>query len=98
VFIYFLVIFVLNRTKKCMKTITFEIDDVKSDIWQTLPPVCQNLLANKALNSILSGVPYPTGTDQLELAIELAENGIDASVITKVSGLDRSLFESFMPR
>ena len=80
-----------------MKTVTIELEDPKSDIWQRLPPVCQNLLANKALDAILNGTPYPTGGDQLELAIELAENGVNADVISKISRLHRSVFESFLP-
>jgi len=79
-----------------MTKVIIEIEDLKSDIWKTLPPICQNLLTNKALNAILNGTLYPTGADQLELAIELAENGVDPEVISKVSGLHRNIFESFL--
>jgi len=79
-----------------VKLITLNLEDSKSDLWNTLPPVCQNILANNALNAILGGTPYPTGTDQLELAIELAENGTNPSLITRISGLHASVFESFI--
>ncbi|MBY0424242.1 MAG: hypothetical protein K2Q22_01280 [Cytophagales bacterium] len=79
-----------------MTKVTIEIEDLKSDIWKNLPPVCQYFLTNKALNAILNGTPYPTGANQLELAIELAENGVIPDVISKVSGLDRTIFEAFL--
>ena len=80
-----------------MKTVTIELEEPTARVWQKLPPACQKLLTSKALNAILNGEPYPTGPDQLDLAIDLAEAGADVDSISKLTGLDRSVFESFMP-
>lgn len=80
-----------------MKTITIELEDSAAALWKMLPAACQNRLTTKALTAILNGDPYPTGPDQLELAIDLAESGVDADLICKLSRLDRTVFEGFMP-
>lgn len=59
-----------------MKTVTIELEDSTAAMWKRLPAACQNLLTTKALTAILNGDPYPTGPDQLELAIDLAEAGV----------------------
>jgi hypothetical protein len=79
-----------------MKSLTIQIEDPILATWKSLPPNCQTLLTSKALNAILKGIPYPTGADQLELAIELAESGVDANVISQLTRLDKSVFDSFL--
>jgi hypothetical protein len=79
-----------------MKSLTIQIEDPILSTWKSLPPECQNLLTTKALNAILQGIPYPTGSDQLELAIELAESGVDADVISQLTRLDKSVFNAFL--
>ncbi len=81
-----------------MKTLTIEIEEPILEIWKKLPSSCQQLLTNKALNAILSGEPYPTGPDQLDLAIALAEAGVKADVISRLSGLDTEIFADFIPK
>ncbi len=75
---------------------TIELEDPLSEIWKTLPTSSQQMLTSKALTAILKGDPYPTGPDQLELAISLAEAGVGAEVISKLSGLDADIFVPFM--
>ena len=79
-----------------MKTVTVEMEGKLEDLWNGLPPQSQRLLTSKALSAILKGDLYPTGTEQLELAIDLAEAGVDAEIISKLTRLDKSLFESFL--
>jgi hypothetical protein len=81
-----------------MKTMTIEVDEPISEIWKTLPLSAQRLLTSKALNAILNGEPYPTGFDQLDLAIDLAEAGVKAEIISKLSGLSSDVFSDFMPK
>lgn len=48
------------------------------------------------IKAILNGSLYPTGVEQLELAIDLAESGVDPAIISQLSRLDRSVFEGFL--
>jgi len=81
-----------------MRSMTLEIEDPENAVWTSLPPAAQKLLTEKALNALLNGRMFPTGTDKLDLAIDLAEAGVDAETISKLSHLDRSIFEEFMPQ
>ncbi|HTH54475.1 MAG TPA: hypothetical protein VL728_00430 [Cyclobacteriaceae bacterium] len=81
-----------------MKTMTIELEEPSSEIWKTLPQSCQQLLTSRALDAILKGEPYPTGTDQLDLAIDLAEAGVTADTISKLTQLDPEVFSQFMPK
>lgn len=77
---------------------TIELEEPSSEIWKTLPQSCQRLLTSKALDAILNGEPYPTGTDQLDLAIDLAEAGVKADTISKLTRLEPEVFSEFMPK
>ena len=79
-----------------MKTLQIEFEEPNLDVWRNLPTNAKKLLTEKALNAILNGALYPTGTDQLELAIDLAEAGVDAEAISKLTHLDKSIFEAFL--
>lgn len=81
-----------------MQTLTIEIEDPKNSLWLTLPVAAQKLLTEKALNALLNGRMFPSGSDKIELAIDLAEAGVNAEAIAVLSHLDRSLFESFMTK
>ena len=77
---------------------TITIDEPKGALWLRLPQAAQKSVAEKALNALLNGRLYPTGIDQLELAIDLAEAGVDAETISTLTRLESSLFESFMAK
>lgn len=79
-----------------MKTVTIELPEPSSELWNKLPLSSRQLLTEKALSSILNGDPYPTGTEQFDLAIDLAEAGVNAEIISKISGLAPEIFEGFM--
>jgi hypothetical protein len=79
-----------------MKTLTIQIEDDTAKMWQTLPIEAQKILTSGALSALLSGELYPTGTDQLELAISLAEKGVASETISKLTRLDRDVFEPFL--
>lgn len=76
---------------------TIEFEEPSFELWRNLPASCQQMLTSKALESILKGEPYPTGPDQLYLAIELAEAGVNAETISKLTRLDFEIFSEFMP-
>ena len=79
-----------------MKTVTVELDEPSSNIWKNLPTESQKLLTGNMIKAILNGSLYPTGVEQLELAIDLAESGVDPAIISQLSRLDRSVFEGFL--
>lgn len=79
-----------------MKTVTVELDEPSSNIWKSLPTESQKLLTGNMIKAILNGSLYPTGVEQLELAIDLAESGVDPDTISQLSRLDRSVFEGFL--
>jgi hypothetical protein len=81
-----------------MSTLTIQVKDPAAQLWQTLPAEAQNLITSNALNALLCGELYPTGTDQLELAIALAEAGVAAEVISKLTRLDGDVFDPFIKR
>lgn len=93
----------LTRFKKnpevcLMKTLTIEVEEPTAQMWQMLPPAAQRVLTSNVLNAILNGELYPTGTDQLKLAIELAEAGVSPEIISKLTRLDMDLFEPFVKK
>ena len=79
-----------------MKTLTIQIEDDTAMVWQTLPVDAQKILTSGALSALLSGELYPIGTDQLELAISLAEKGVAPETISRLTRLDRDVFEAFL--
>jgi hypothetical protein len=79
-----------------MKTLTIQMEDNAAQVWQTLPIEAQKILTTGALSALLSGELYPTGPDQLELAIALAETGVPPETISKLTRLDLDLFEPFL--
>lgn len=57
-----------------------------------------NRLVEKLVLSSGDAAAYPNGIDKLDLAIELAESGVSADVITKVTHLRPEAFEAFMTK
>ncbi|MDO5664231.1 MAG: hypothetical protein Q4G63_03110 [Bacteroidia bacterium] len=81
-----------------MERIILEIDGATAKIWNTLPDKGKRKLSSRALSALFRGELYPTGTDQLELAIELAEEGVDAAIISKLTRLEPEMFEAFLQK
>jgi hypothetical protein len=79
-----------------MKTLTIQMEDDTAKVWQLLPVEAQKILTSGALSALLSGELYPTGTDQLELAISLAEKGVPPETISRLTRLVMDVFEPFM--
>ncbi|MFY8037359.1 MAG: hypothetical protein ACOVMQ_09330 [Cyclobacteriaceae bacterium] len=79
-----------------MKTLTIQMEDDGANVWQTLPPEAQKILTTGALSALMNGELYPIGTEQLELAISLAENGVAPEIIGRLTRLDKGVFESFL--
>lgn len=78
-----------------MKKVEVTLNEDEASVWSQLPKVCQDLVAEKAVQAILNGDLYPTGTEQLELAITLAEYGVDPQLVSRITRLDTSVFEAF---
>ena len=74
------------------------MEDNDNQLWQTLPIDTQRLLTSQALNALLNGELYPIGSIQLELAIALAEAGVAAETISKLTRLDSELFAGFLKK
>jgi hypothetical protein len=66
------------------------------EIWDALPADCRISIAGKAVNAILRGELYPSGTEQIELAITLAERGVKEDIISKITRLKPEIFEAFI--
>lgn len=81
-----------------MERITLEMTPETSLIWQSLSPEQRQKLSSRAVNALLNGELYPTGTDKLELAIELAEAGLPVDIISKLTHLLPEVFESFLKK
>jgi len=79
-----------------MNKIALTLNQAEAAIWKQLPPACQDLVAEKAIQAVLNGTLYPTGPDQLELAIVLAENGVEPSLISQITRLEPGVFEAFL--
>lgn len=65
--------------------------------WDTLPPEYRISIAEKAVSAVLRGEVYPCGTEQIELAISLAERNVDAQTISRITRLNQEVFEDFNP-
>lgn len=81
-----------------MKTLTIEVGEPVAKVWSMLPQAAQKLITAHALEALLNGELYPTGAEQLELAIDLTEAGVDLETISRLSRLDRDLFEPFLKK
>ena len=81
-----------------MKTLTIQMEDNIAQELQTLPGEAQKILTTGALAALLSGELYPTGTDQLELAIALAETGVAPKTISRLTRLDMDVFKPFLSK
>ena len=85
-----------SKDNHLMKTLTIQVEEPAAQLWQTLPSAAQKLLTTNAQTALLKGELYPTGTDQLELAIDLAEAGVKPEIISKLTRLDQEIFASFL--
>jgi hypothetical protein len=72
------------------------MEDDTANLWQALPIDAQKILTSGALSALLSGELYPTGADQLELAISLAEKGVAPETISRLTRLDKDVLEPFL--
>ncbi len=79
-----------------MSTININIDDPLMETWEDLPAKSREAITSKTLNAFLNGTLYPTGTDQIELAMELAEAGVNADTISKLTRLEKEVFIDFI--
>ena len=78
-----------------MKTLTIELEEPLAALLEKLPLAARQRLTSSAIEAILNGGLYPTGTEQLELAIDLAEAGVDAGIISKLTRLAPEVFQDF---
>ncbi|MBI3483447.1 MAG: hypothetical protein HY015_10845 [Bacteroidetes bacterium] len=81
-----------------MQTLTIELEEPTAKLWNKLPQEAKQHLTSNAIAAILKGELYPTGTDQLELAIDLAEAGVEPEIISKLTRLSPDSFESFLKK
>ena len=83
-----------------MKTLmTIEVtDEGAANIWKKLSSKDQQKISSRAVSALLKGDLYPTGSDQLELAIDLAEAGLSPEVISKLTRLRPEIFEAFIKK
>jgi len=81
-----------------METLSVEIDKSLKNRWKNLPEKNREVMASRVLNAMLSGTLYPTGSEQLELAIELAEAGVDADTIQQLTRLEKEVFAAFLKK
>ncbi len=81
-----------------MERIILEVDGATLKIGNILPVKGQQKVFSKAISALLRGELYPTGTDQLELAIDLAEEGVSSEIISKLSRLEPEVFEAFIKK
>ena len=82
-----------------MKTVTtIEVSEGGTEVWKALSAAEQQKLSSQAINALLNGSLYPTGTEQLELAIDLAEAGLPAVLISRITRLEPEAFEAFIEK
>jgi hypothetical protein len=81
-----------------MKSLTIEVDEEIAKILESLPSSARRLLTTQALSAILKGELYPVGPEQLELAIELAESGVNPELISRLTRLNPDAFEDFISK
>lgn len=79
-----------------MERIVLEVDGASAKIWNSLPDKGRKKLTSRVFGALFRGELYPVGSEQLELAIELAEEGVSADVISKLTRLEPEVFEAFM--
>lgn len=79
-----------------MESININIEKKVIGNWEQLPVITRQNLASRTLNAMLSGTLYPSGTEQLELALELAEAGVDTDTISQLTRLEKEIFEEFL--
>jgi hypothetical protein len=70
----------------------------EDETWEALPADCRLSIAGKAVNAILRGELYSSGTEQIELAITLAERGVNEEIIGKITRLKPEIFEAFITK
>lgn len=85
-----------------MERIVLEVNSDTARRWRNanakLREEAVNRLVEKLMLSSDDTPIFPSGTEKLDLAIELAESGVPANVITKVTHLLPEVFEAFMPK
>jgi hypothetical protein len=81
-----------------METISINIDKRVISNWEKLPLATRQNLASRALNAMLEGSQYPSGPEKIELAIELAEVGVDADTISQLTQLEKEIFAGFLSK
>jgi hypothetical protein len=79
-----------------MERIVLEIDGASAKIWNSLPDEGKKKLTSRVFGALFRGELYPTGSEQLELAIELAESGVSSDIISKLTRLEPEMFEAFL--
>ncbi len=68
----------------------------ESEAWAMLPPDCRTSIAERAVNAVLKGELYPSGAEQMELAILLAEKSVDPKLISQITRLEIAMFSDFL--
>lgn len=81
-----------------MERIVLEMDGATAKVWRSLPAEGRKRLSTRVFGALFRGELYPTGTDQLELAIELAEDGVASDIISKLTRLEPEMFEAFLQK
>jgi len=79
-----------------METININIEKQVIGNWKKLPLATRQNLASRTLNAMLAGTQYPSGSEKLELAIELAEAKVDSVTISQLTRLEKEIFEGFL--
>lgn len=70
-----------------MKIISLELTDEIADELKILPQASLNFFAENFFRAQLKGEIYPSGPEQIELAIHLLENKVDIELITALTRL-----------
>lgn len=81
-----------------MKAFTIELEEATARELEKLPNQARQLLTSKAIEHLLQGTLYPTGSEQLELAIDLAEAGVAEQTIEKLTRLHADAFLAFLQK
>ena len=78
-----------------MKSLSIELPDSTASILNNLSPSAINKLADVFFNGIMTNGLYPTGTKQLELALELLDAGVPVEIVAVVTRLDPDVVAPF---
>lgn len=82
-----------------MNSIVLEVNNSVADKWRDTPASLKEEAARLVEQfMLLKGRVRPTGGDKLELAVDLAEAGFPAEVITRLTSLLPEVFEGFMKK